>query len=75
MALCGARQIATPHTVLHRGNPLGVKRFEQICFAFKIKGLGNETVSCELVDFGSTQYSPFVYNTRGGQEGSCYQKA
>jgi hypothetical protein len=31
MALCGAREITTPHTVLHRGNPLVSNSFfEQI---------------------------------------------
>jgi len=68
MALCGTQQVATSHTVYFIEEILWFqKRFEQLCFAFKIQGLGNETVSWTVaVFFCSTQYSPFVVQYLGG---------
>ncbi len=69
MALCGTQQVATSHTVYFIEEILWFqKRFEQLCFALKIQGLGNETVklaSCSFC-FCSTQYSPFVVQYLGG---------
>jgi len=68
MALCGTQQVATSHTVYFIEEILWFqKRFEQLSFAFKIQGLGNETVSWTVaVFFCSTQYSPFVVQYLGG---------
>ncbi|MFO0006288.1 MAG: hypothetical protein ACK559_34715, partial [bacterium] len=68
MALCGTQQVATSHTVYFIEEILWFqKRFEQLCFAFKIQGLGNETVKLDSCSFFcSTQYSPFVVQYLGG---------
>jgi hypothetical protein len=71
MALCGTQQVATSHTVYFIEEILWFqKRFEQLCFAFKIQGLGNETVkldSCSFFLFDTI--FTFCCTISGGEDG------